>query len=149
MTSKLKKVGWVESKNIHAFEAYDRNDLTEVYKARYPVDGKLYSVKVLSNITLNNLTIEDIFKEFPPLELFGESVSNLARSYEYIVSVPKRAPEGIITHQPVYGHAVAKIYGIINKDNVTYYGVSFEADAGIIARCMRNAIAQNQQTESK
>lgn len=140
MTSKLKKVGWVESKKIHAFEAYDRNDLTEVYKSRYPVDGKLYSVKVLSNITLNNLTIEDLFEEFPPLELFGESVSNLARSYEYIISVPKRAPEGIIAHQPVYGHAVAKIYGIINKDDVTYYGVDFEADSGIITKCMQNAV---------
>ena len=140
MTSKLKKVGWVESKKIHAFEAYDRKDLTEVYKSRYPVDGKLYSVKVLSNITLNNLTIEDLFEEFPPLELFGESVSNLARSYEYIISVPKRAPEGIIAHQPVYGHAVAKIYGIINKDDVTYYGVDFEADSGIITKCMQNAV---------
>ena len=140
MTSKLKKVGWVESKKIHAFEAYDRKDLTEVYKSRYPVDGKLYSVKVLSNITLNNLTIEDLFEEFPPLELFGESVGNLARSYEYIISVPKRAPEGIIAHQPVYGHAVAKIYGIINKDDVTYYGVDFEAGSGIITKCMQNAV---------
>ena len=140
MTNKLKKVGWVESKKIHAFEAYDRKDLTEVYKSRYPVDGKLYSVKVLSNITLNNLTIEDLFEEFPPLELFGESVGNLARSYEYIISVPKRAPEGIIAHQPVYGHAVAKIYGIINKDDVTYYGVDFEAGSGIITKCMQNAV---------
>ena len=140
MTSKLKKVGWVESKKIHAFEAYDRNDLTEVYKARYPVDGKLYSIKVLSNITLNNLTIEDIFEEFPPLELFGESVSNLARSYEYIISVPKRAPEAIITHQPIYGQVVAKIYCIINKEDITYYGVDFEADSGIITKCMQNAV---------
>ena len=140
MTSKIIKKGWVESKDVHAFEAYDRDDLMEVYKAKYPVNGKVYQVKVLSNISLNNLTIEDLFDEYPPLELFGESVSSISRSYEYILTVSKHAPEAILTHQPIYGHAVAKIYGPINKDTVKYYGVGFEADPGIITKCLQNAV---------
>ena len=139
MTNKL-EVGSVESKTIHAFEAYDRNDLTEVYKARYPVDGKMYRVKVFSNFTMNNLTIEDIFEEFPLLELFGESVSSIARDYEFILTVPKPRAEGLLHLQDLYGFAVAKIYGPINPKTVTYYGVDFKISTNIINRCLRNAV---------
>lgn len=139
MTNKL-EVGSVERKTIHAFEAYDRDDLTEVYKERYPVDGKMYRVKVFSNFTLNNLTIEDIFEEFPLLELFGESVSSLARDYEFILSVPKPKAEGLLHLQDLYGFAVAKIYGPINPKTVTYYGVDFKVSTNIVNRCLRNAV---------
>lgn len=139
MTNKL-EVGSIESKTIHAFEAYDRNDLTEVYKARYPVDGKMYRVKVFSNFTLNNLTIEDIFEEFPLLDLFGPSVSGIARDYEFILSVPKPKAEGLLHLQDLYGFAVAKIYGPINPKTVTYYGVDFKASTNIVNRCLRNAV---------
>ena len=139
MTNKL-EVGSIESKTIHAFEAYDRNDLTEIYKARYPVDGKMYRVKVFSNFTLNNLTIEDIFEEFPPLELFGESVSSVARDYEFVLTVPKPKAEGLLHLQDLYGFAVAKIYGPINPKTVTYYGVDFKISTNIVNRCLRNAV---------